>query len=128
MHSNLVPGLNSNITVNDQVLHVQTEDLGGKNLQIVTHVFSKTGQVVKVVRFDYAKHCDKTNLGPILNKALQLQHTATIQELKKDDRTAQNQAPTGASADRASTANRVGMFSRLGLEVSRFFASLFKGR
>lgn len=127
MHANVVPGLNSNVTVNDQVLHVQTEDLGRQNSVIVTHVFSKTGQVVKVVRFDYAKHRDKTNLRSILSKALLLQHTATIQELVKGERSAHAPGIAARADPTPSAAPRVGLFARLGIAVSRRLGSLFKG-
>jgi hypothetical protein len=82
--ASVVLGLNSNVTVNDQPLHVQTEDLGTKHSAIVTHVFSKAGQVVKVVRFDYAKHRDKPNLRSVLSRALQVQHAAVIRDLQQE--------------------------------------------
>jgi hypothetical protein len=80
----VVPGLNSNIQVNDQSLHVQTEDLGRGRAVIVSHVFSSSGQVVRVVRFDYAKHVDHPNLRSILPRALQVQHVAVIRKLQEE--------------------------------------------
>jgi hypothetical protein len=82
--ASVVVGLNSNLVVNNQTVHVQTEDLGHRHLAIVTHVFSEAGQVVKVVRFDYTRHRDKPNLRNILPRALQAQHAAVVRDLRRD--------------------------------------------
>jgi hypothetical protein len=74
-------GLNSNVRVSGQVLHVQTEDLGRNRSAIVTHVFSSTGQVTRVVRFDYKKHVDHPSLQSILPRAMYSQHSAVIRQL-----------------------------------------------
>jgi len=77
-----VPGLNTNVRVRDQVVHVQTEDLGTARATIITHVFSSAGQVMRVIRFDYKKHLEHPNLRSILPRALRLQHTAVVQDLR----------------------------------------------
>jgi hypothetical protein len=77
-------GLNSNLTVGDKVLHVQTEDLGRRRACIVTHVFSKSGQVVHKVRFDYSKHLAHPNLVHILPRAMQTQHVSVMQRLREE--------------------------------------------
>jgi hypothetical protein len=77
-------GLNSNLTVGEHVLHVQTEDLGRTRACIVTHVFSKSGQVVRKVRFDYSKHLAHPNLAHILPRAMQTQHVAVMQRLREE--------------------------------------------
>lgn len=74
-------GLNSNVQAGDRLLHVQTEDLGRGRCAIVTHVFSSTGQVVRVVRFDYSKHVDHPGLCSVLRRAMLAQHEATIRRL-----------------------------------------------
>jgi hypothetical protein len=82
--ASIVPGLNSNVHVDAQALHVQTEDLGKGRAAIVTHVFSDKGQVVRVVRFDYSKHIDNPNLRGILPRALQVQHATVIRKLQEE--------------------------------------------
>jgi hypothetical protein len=77
-------GLNTNITVEDQVFHVQTEDLGRQRACIVTHVFSSGGQVIRKVRFDYSKHLGHPNLAHILPRAMQTQHVAVMQRLRAE--------------------------------------------
>jgi hypothetical protein len=82
-------GLNTNLTVGEQVVHVQTEDLGRQRASIVTHAFSKGGQVVRKVRYDYSKHLGHPNLAHILPRAMQAQHVAVMQRLR-----AEGAAPT----------------------------------
>ena len=77
-------GLNSNLSVGAQHLHVQTEDLGRQRACIVTHVFSKEGQVIQKVRFDYSCHLAHPNLLGILPRAMRAQHTAVMQRLRKE--------------------------------------------
>jgi hypothetical protein len=77
-------GLNTNLTLGDQVLHVQTEDLGRQKACIVTHVFSKDGRVIQKVRFDYSQHLGHPNLLGILPRAMRAQHTAVMQRLRKE--------------------------------------------
>ena len=86
-------GLNSNVRVSGQVLHVQTEDLGRSRSVIVTHVFSSSGQVTRVVRFDYKKHIDHPSLHSILPRAMHSQHTAVIRQLGVEDGDASTSQP-----------------------------------
>ncbi len=79
-----VVGLNTNIQVGGQVLHVQTEDFGRHHPAIVTHVFAPNGQVTRVVRFDYSKHVDHPSLRSILPRAMNAQHTAVVQQLQAE--------------------------------------------
>jgi hypothetical protein len=75
-------GLNTNIDLNGQILHVQTEDYGRSHPLIVTQVFSDKGQVIHQVRFDYSKHLNHENLSIILPKAMRAQHATVIRELQ----------------------------------------------
>lgn len=77
-------GLNTNLTVGGQLLHVQTEDLGRQRATIVTHVFANGGQVIQKVRFDYSQHLGHPNLAGILPRAMRAQHTAIMQRLRKE--------------------------------------------
>lgn len=77
-------GLNTNLTLGDQVVHVQTEDMGRQRACIVTHVFSKDGRVIEKVRFDYSRHLGHPNLLGILPRAMRAQHTAVMQRLRKE--------------------------------------------
>jgi hypothetical protein len=77
-------GLNTNLTLGNQVLHVQTEDLGRQRASIVTHVFSKDWRVIQKVRFDYSQHLGHPNLLGILPRAMRAQHTAVMQRLRKE--------------------------------------------
>ncbi len=77
-------GLNTNLTLGDQLFHVQTEDLGRQRACIVTHVFSKDGRVLQKVRFDYSQHLGHPNLPNILPRAIRAQHTAVMQRLRKE--------------------------------------------
>jgi hypothetical protein len=77
-------GLNTNLILGDQLLHVQTEDLGRQRACIVTHVFSKDGQVIQKVRFDYSQHLGHPNLLGILPRAMRAQHVAVMQRLRKE--------------------------------------------
>ncbi len=78
-----VMGLNANVSVGGEVFHIQTEDLGPKCPQIVSHVFAEGGQVVKVVRFDYAHHVGKYNLQLLLPKVLMAHHTNIVTKVKR---------------------------------------------
>lgn len=77
-----VMGLNSNITVGGLPFHVQTEDLGSKKAQIVTHVFADGGRVVKVARVDYSKHLERPNLRAALPKAMKAHHSLVARKLQ----------------------------------------------
>jgi hypothetical protein len=77
-------GLNSNLSLGGQHWHVQTEDLGRQKACIVTQVFSKAGQVIETVRFDYSHHLGHPNLLGILPRAMRAQHAAVMQRLRKE--------------------------------------------
>lgn len=77
-------GLNTNLALGDQQLHVQTEDMGRQRASIVTYVFSKDGQVIQKVRFDYSQHLGHPNLLGIIPRAIRAQHAAVIQKLRKE--------------------------------------------
>lgn len=77
-------GLNTNLALGDQQIHVQTEDMGRQRASIVTYVFSKDGQVIQKVRFDYSQHIGHPNLLGILPRAIRAQHAAVIQRLRKE--------------------------------------------
>lgn len=76
-----VMGLNSNVSVRGVVYHIQTEDLGLRSAQVVTHVFVDGGQVVKVARVDYARHLDKPGLRVALPKVMKAHHALVARKL-----------------------------------------------
>ena len=78
-----VMGTNSNVSVDGVVFHIQTEDLGPKFPQIVTHIFAEGGHVIKVVRFDYACHAGKPNLHLLLPKVLMAHHANIVTKVKR---------------------------------------------
>jgi hypothetical protein len=92
--SSPIMGLNSNITIGGQELHIQTEDLGSHRHAIVTHVFANGGTVVDTARFDYGEHLDKASLSQKLTKALKAQHGQMIRKLQSS---AEQQAPANES-------------------------------
>lgn len=93
-------GLNTNLALGDQQLHVQTEDMGRQRASIVTYVFSKDGQVIQKVRFDYSQHLGHANLLGILPRAIRAQHAAVIQKLRKEGVGAE---PEGVGAEPAAS-------------------------
>lgn len=121
-----IPGLNSNISVNDQVLHVQTEALGGKHSAIVTHVFSNGGQVVRVIRFDYGKYRDKPNLRDLLSRALQVQHTNAIRKLQQEGGVAP--APVASSEGPLESSAPAGFLLALSRTFRKLLSTLVRPR
>jgi hypothetical protein len=74
-------GMNHNLEVDGVAFHVQTEDLGPRVPQIVTHVFREGGQVIKVARLDYSKHLANPNLSRALPKVIRAHHQAVTRKL-----------------------------------------------
>ncbi len=74
-------GLNHNIEVGGIPYHIQTEDLGPRVPQIVTHVFAEGGRVVKVARLDYSKHLGNPSLTKALPKVVRAHHRAVTRKL-----------------------------------------------
>src|SRR5512145_3374765 len=80
-----VMGLNSNVTARGTSYHIQTEDLGPRTPQVVTHVFVEGGHVIKVVRLDYAHHLDKPNLRLLLPKVMKAHHASIVAKVLRGD-------------------------------------------
>jgi len=68
------PGLNSDLNIESEAYHVQTEDWGWRNPFIVTKVFLN-GRVVKSVKSSYTEILDTPIFDDIsIEKAIQKQH------------------------------------------------------
>lgn len=78
-----VVGVNSNVTVNGEDFHVQTEDLAPRQAQLRSHVFREGGCVVKVVRLDYSRHLDKPNRHAILTRVVKVFHAKVMRSLER---------------------------------------------
>ena len=71
--------LNTNVTVGNFVIHVQTEEVKPKKL-IVTYVLYE-GQVIDRVERGYTAHEDKPNLRELISKVAEAQHSKKIREV-----------------------------------------------
>lgn len=76
-----VVGLNTNVIVDGEALHVQTEDLAPKHAQLICHIFREGGCVLKVAKLDYSKHLDKPNLHSVLTRVMKVFHAKVIRSL-----------------------------------------------
>lgn len=76
-------GINSNVVVKGEEFHVQTEDLGPKHAQIVSHIFREGGVVVEVVRLDYSRHLNVPNLQSVLTRVMKAHHLKAIRSLQR---------------------------------------------
>ncbi len=78
-----VVGINSNVEVEGETFHMQTEDLAPRLPHLVTHVFGEGGRVVKRVKVDYSLHLDKPHLRAGLTRALRIFHRKVILNLQR---------------------------------------------
>lgn len=74
-------GMNHNVELDGVPYHIQTEDLGPRLAQIVSHVFREGGQVIKVARLDYSRHLNNPNLAKALPKVIRAHHRAVTRKL-----------------------------------------------
>jgi hypothetical protein len=76
-------GINSNVCVNGVTFHVQSEDLGPRIPQLITHVFREGGTVVKVVKLDYSVHLSKPHLQTVLLRIMKAHHVKVLRKLER---------------------------------------------
>jgi hypothetical protein len=84
-------GYNHNVRHQGHVFHVQTEDSGGKNPHIETHVFYE-GIIIASKRTPYADHLTDANPDAAVRRLMQEQHKALLKDLRGgalDDRIAE---------------------------------------
>jgi hypothetical protein len=76
-------GINSNVVVDGVTFHVQSEDLGPRVPQLITHVFREGGTVVKVAKLDYSNHLTKPNLNTVLSRVMKAHHVKVLRKLQR---------------------------------------------
>lgn len=78
----MVTGYNTDIKVNGEVYHIQTEDGGINNPVIVTLLYSK-GAILSSKRTNYADIIKVDRLEEIVKGLMEEQHKAMIKEIKE---------------------------------------------
>jgi hypothetical protein len=91
----LLPGYNHNIRFRGNVYHVQTEDGGKDNPQVITHVF-RGGAILDSVRTSYADLFGRPDMQAELKDRMKAQHLEEIRRLMSGDIA----APEGDPGDR----------------------------
>jgi len=76
----MLSGFNHNIKFRGKIFHVQTEDGGKENPQIVTHVFIG-GVILDSVRQPYADLLSRPGWQAILKERMKSQHLEEIRRL-----------------------------------------------
>jgi hypothetical protein len=79
MPSRMLTGFNHNIKYKGRIFHIQTEDGGRANPQIVTHVFIG-GVILDTVRQEYRDLLEKSNWQELLKDRMKAQH---LEEIRK---------------------------------------------
>ena len=74
-------GYNHNVRHHGHVFHVQTEDSGGKNPHIETHVFYE-GIIISSRRTPYADYLSEANPDAAVRRLMQDQHKALLKDLR----------------------------------------------
>jgi hypothetical protein len=74
-------GYNHNVRHQGHVFHVQTEDSGGKNPHIETHVFYE-GIIISSRRTPYADYLAEANPDAAVRRLMQDQHKALLKDLR----------------------------------------------
>ena len=74
-------GYNHNVRHHGHVFHVQTEDSGGKNPHIETHVFYE-GIIISSRRTPYADYLGEANPDAAVRRLMQDQHKALLKDLR----------------------------------------------
>ena len=80
----MLSGFNHNIRFRGKVYHVQTEDGGKDNPQIITHAF-QDGAILDSVRTSYADLLDRSNWQTDLKDRMKAQHLEEIRRLMSGD-------------------------------------------
>jgi hypothetical protein len=107
----VIPGLDTSVRGQGEILHVQTE-VSGECGEIVTEVYSVIGQVLRTVRSDYRRSLGQPDVQHFLTRALRSQHATVVQLLggcegdvateipPRPARFASERAPLGALKER----------------------------
>jgi len=80
----MLSGFNHNIRFRGKVYHVQTEDGGKDNPQIITHAF-QGGAILDSVRTSYTDLLDRPNWQAGLKDRMKAQHLEEIRRLMSGD-------------------------------------------
>ncbi len=80
----MLSGVNRNIRFRGKVYHVQTEDGGKDNPQIITHAF-QGGAILDSVRTSYADMLERANWQADLKDRMKAQHLEEIRRLMAGD-------------------------------------------
>lgn len=91
----MLSGFNHNIRFRGKVYHVQTEDGGKDNPQIITHAF-QGGAILDSVRTSYADLLERESWQADLKDRMKAQHLEEIRRLMAGDIV----PPEGDSGDR----------------------------
>lgn len=76
----VVTGLNHNLRHNGVLYHVQTEDLGRENPQVVTQAFLD-GAVLATLKSSYADRLDEGDYFPLVRKMMESQHKQMLKKI-----------------------------------------------
>ncbi len=80
----MVVGFNHNFKYKGAIYHVQTEDNGVKNPQIVTLLYSG-GQILSSQKTSYADLCHATDLAEQVEELMKKQHQDMLRRLKNGE-------------------------------------------
>ncbi|OHB25932.1 MAG: hypothetical protein A2X84_02950 [Desulfuromonadaceae bacterium GWC2_58_13] len=77
----MVVGFNHNFRYKGEIFHVQTEDGGAKNPQVVTLLY-RGGSILSSKKTSYADLCRKDNLTTLVEELMKEQHREMLRRLK----------------------------------------------
>jgi hypothetical protein len=77
----MLGGFNHNFRHQGQLFHVQTEDSGRKNPQIVTHLYHG-GTILATQRLSYADRLQDPDLRQVLEQLMRAQHKEMLRRLR----------------------------------------------
>jgi hypothetical protein len=89
----MLSGFNHNLKHKDRVYHIQTEDGGKDNPQIITHAFLG-GVILDTVRTPYGDILGKPNWQDALRDRMKAQHLEEIRKLFSGAFDSQTETPT----------------------------------
>lgn len=78
----MLSGFNTNFRHRGVLFHVQTEDSGTSNPQVVTHLFHG-GNILASERQTYANRLDSEDLESVVRELMEQQHKAMLKRLKR---------------------------------------------
>ena len=100
----MLAGLNHNIRHRQRVYHIQTEDSGVSNPQIVTHIFVG-GNILATQKISYEQHLHAPERNRVVRKMMEQQHKSMLRNLVNgtyDDSQQAHDDPTDPGLDLAS--------------------------